>query len=130
MNRPALRMWQKVLRETPKHIFDMRSWGTVEHVQEEGQTCSCGTTMCAAGTAGNHPWFRKRGFCLRYDGNRVGGVYFQGFGGTRAVMEFFGLDDVASYYIVSPNHTKDSIKKVCQRIDKVLAGQMPTNVNW
>lgn len=48
--------------------FDMRTFGEID-------PDICGTTACAAGVAGLHPWFREKGFKLRLEKDEFGSGY-------------------------------------------------------
>lgn len=60
----------------------------------------CGTSACAAGIAGLHPWFRRRG--LIWNGS---GLFFKKVKYKYALSAFFGLDDEAVEYLFATEHS-------------------------
>jgi hypothetical protein len=84
--------WQNVLRVlralTPherKRHFDMSWWGL---------KTDCGTVACAAGHCGMDPWFRRRGFKLRFGKDAK-------IGESPSVTEFFGFEGAHGIFLNS-----------------------------
>lgn len=95
-----LERWKNVLRVliemTPhqrrKH-FDMTTWG---------ENTDCGTVGCAAGQCGLDPWFRRRGFGMRFDLDRTtdGDKIYRAAWTNIYPEKFFGTD---GYYGIFTN---------------------------
>lgn len=92
-------------------FFDAKEDGGLENQtgqpQALGSVPDCGYTACAVGHAGMDKWFISRG--LETD-PRTGAIYFWpvdmsfGIAGWNAVKTFFGLSDVQSLYLFSPDY--------------------------
>jgi hypothetical protein len=85
--------------------FDMTYWG---HTKES----SCGSSACALGFAGSHPWFIRRGlklvhdirYCLKLSDLWIIYKEVEGF---QAAVEFFGIPgDTAYRFFTSSSYRK------------------------
>lgn len=80
----------------------------------------CGTVACAAGWAGQDPWFRRRGFKLDKVRERV--TYF-GHYGFVAIEEFFDLTEEESGHLFAEDahNRRDVIRRFRRFIRKQKA---------
>ena len=119
VNFEAFTQLKRVLNESIegklKSKFDM--YGFVE-------VHKCGTSACAAGSAGLDPWFRSQGFkSVKSHQNveyRVNGFTYTGFGATE---EFFGITDRDAGRLFDPAEYSANVvteQDVLKRIDEVL----------
>jgi hypothetical protein len=88
--------WERVFKTlddmSPHAIenhFDMAFWG---------KRTDCGTVGCAAGQCGLDPWFKRRGFEMRFQyQNHEFPIYDP--------MEFFGVDGYTDIFLGAFEHT-------------------------
>jgi hypothetical protein len=86
----------------------------------------CGTTACAVGIAGVHPWFIARGFNIF--GRTPMYVDRDGkmFEGWDAVGRFFGMPTLTTYYVFVATAYSDDVqpRDVARRLKQCVAGTL------
>src|SRR6185369_1773402 len=119
VERRRISLFDKETGKTVSGLFNLMAWQSDEDQE-------CGTTACACGYAGTHPWFQQRGFYLEQSGggNRYP-VYQRRSDAPRyehwsAVEKFFGLtyreaNYLFGYYAYSKRDAM-SPKAVAKRI--------------
>lgn len=112
--RAALVLKNLTPHEKRKH-FDMATWG---------DKTECGTVACAAGHCGMNPWFRRRGFILKFFRASVwddeSSEYISGWDSTFPQLtptQFFGRWGTESiFHNSSPRSVSKVIKEIKQYI--------------
>lgn len=106
VQKERLRYLEKILRKIgDKQEFDLVPRKHVHFdMADFGSKIDCGTAACAAGVAGLHPWFRRRGFKMAPgDGVRYEDKEGNEYEGMSACYHFFGtsypFDPGFAYYI-------------------------------
>lgn len=132
---------ERKLLHYPVKRFNLKSWGHIvlHNAEEKGKEPVCGTSACAFGTAGLHPWFRKRGLDVYFENlgegtnehiTRPMAVIFnndkEGYSSEDfdAIVDFFGIESMYAFYIFDPTYYKkrkrNNAEFVAKRIRKVV----------